>query len=106
MAFWPLIGKHLGDCINYSFEFGELSNSQKQAIIALIEKEGKDKRLIKSCRPIPLINVDTKIISKVLANRLKKVLPNLIHSNLNAFVKDRSILLDQSTILLDGREFW
>ena len=38
-----------------------------------------------------IINVDTKIISKVLANRLEKVLPNLIHSNQNAFVKARSI---------------
>ena len=35
VAFWPLIGKHLVDCVNYSFEFGELSNSQKQAIITL-----------------------------------------------------------------------
>ena len=91
MAFWPLIGKHLVECVNYSFEFGELSNSQKQAIITLIEKRGKDKRLIKNWRPISLINVDTKIISKVLANRLEKVLPNLIHSNQNAFVKGRSI---------------
>ena len=91
VAFWPLIGKHLVDCVNYSFEFGELSNSQKQAIITLIEKKGKDKRLIKNWRPISLINVDTKIISKVLANRLEKVLPNLIHSNQNAFVKGRSI---------------
>ena len=91
VAFWPLIGKHLVECVNYSFEFGELSNSQKQAIITLIEKKGKDKRLIKNWRPISLINVDTKIISKVLANRLEKVLPNLIHSNQNAFVKGRSI---------------
>jgi len=43
VAFWPLIGKHLVDCVNYSFEFGELSNSQKQAIIILVEKKGKDK---------------------------------------------------------------
>ena len=26
-AFWSLIGKHLVDCMNYSYEFGELSNS-------------------------------------------------------------------------------
>lgn len=42
-AFWPLIGKYLVDCINYVYEFGELSNIQKQAIITLIEKRGKIK---------------------------------------------------------------
>ena len=51
------------DSIDYSYEFGELSNSQKQAIITLIDKKGKDKRMIKNWRPISLINVDTKIIS-------------------------------------------
>ena len=90
-AFWSLIGKPLVDCVNYSYEFGELSNSQKQAIITLIEKKGKDERLIKNWRPISLINVDAKIISKVLAKRLEKVLPKIIHSNQNAFVKGRSI---------------
>ena len=56
-AFWPLIGKPLLECINHSYEFGELPNSQKQAIIKLIDKKGKDKRLIKNWRPISLINV-------------------------------------------------
>ena len=90
MAFWPLIRKYLVDSINYSYEFGELSNSQKQAIITLIEKKGKDKRMIKNWRPNSLINVDAKIISKVLAKRLEKVLPAIIHSNQNTFVKGRS----------------
>jgi len=84
VAFRPVVGKHLVDCVNYSFEFGELSNSQKQAIATLIEQKGKDKKL-------PLINADTKIISKVLANRLENVWPSLIQPNQNAFVKGRSI---------------
>ena len=42
-AFWPLIGKYLVDCINYVYEFGELSNTQKQAIITLTKKRGKIK---------------------------------------------------------------
>ena len=73
------------------FKFGELSNSQKQSLITLIEKKGKDKRLVKKWLPISLINVDAKIISKFLAKRLENVLPHLIHYNQNAFVKGRSI---------------
>ena len=85
-AFWPLIGKYLVDCINYVYEFSELSNTQKQAIIMLIKKKGKDKRLIKNWHLILLINVDAKI-----SKRLQKVLPYIIHANQNAFVKGRSI---------------
>ena len=84
VAFWSLIGKPLVDYINYSYEFRELSNSQKQAIITLIEKRGKDKQVIKNWRPISLINVNAQIISKVSVKRLEKVLPNLIHPNQNA----------------------
>ena len=37
------------------------------------------------------INVDTKIMSKVIASRLKNVLPNIIHHNQTGFIKDRYI---------------
>ena len=77
--------------LNYSHDHGELSNSQKQAVITLLEKKGKDKRFIKNWRPISLINVDTKIASKALAKRLESILPKLIHCNQNAYVQGRSI---------------
>ena len=92
LAFWPLFGRLLADSLNYAFEFGELSNSQKQAIITLVEKKEKDKRMIKNWHPISLINVDPKIASKTLAKRLEKVLPEIIYSSQNAVVKGRSIL--------------
>ena len=57
LAFWPLLGKLTFDSLNYAFEYGELSNSQKQAIITLIEKKEKDKKLVKNWRPISLIRV-------------------------------------------------
>ena len=91
LAFWPLLGKLVVDSLNYAFEYGELSNSQKQAVITLIEKKGKDKRLVKNWRPISLVNVDAKLASKTLAKRLEKVLPEVIHFNQNAFVKGRTI---------------
>ena len=64
---------------------------QRQAIIKLIEKKDKDKRFIKNWRPISLLNVDYKIISKVVASRVKKVLPNLISLQQTAYVENRFI---------------
>ena len=69
----------------------ELSTSQRQAVIKLIEKKDKDKRFIKNWRPISLLNVDYKIISKALASRLKKKLPNLISPQQTAYVENRFI---------------
>ena len=75
--------------ITKSYENGELSTSKRQAVIKLIEKKDKDKKLIKNWIPISLLNVDTKLISKVLAERLKKVFPSLISKNQTAYVKGR-----------------
>ena len=68
-----------------------MSSSQKQAVITLIEKKGKDRTLLENWRPISLLNVDTKIMLKVIASRLKNVLPNIIHHNQTGFIKDRYI---------------
>ena len=67
------------ECAHESFKYGEMSNSQRKAVITLIEKQGKDRTQIENWRPISLINVDAKIISKVIAVRVKNVLPNIIH---------------------------
>ena len=72
-AFWNDPKTPLLSSVNKAFKVGELSTSQKQAVIKLIEKKYKDKRLIKNWRPISLLNVDTKLVSKVLAERLKTV---------------------------------
>ena len=76
-----MLGQQLTDSLNYSFDHGELSNTQKQAIIKLIDKKDRDRRYIKNWRPISLLNVDVKIASKALALRLEKVLPNIIHAD-------------------------
>ena len=91
LAFFDLLGPTLLKCINYAFSKGELSASQRQAVITLIEKKEKDKRLIKNWRPISLLNVDAKVISKCLANRVKKVIPSLISSDQTAYVPGRYI---------------
>ena len=43
-------------------------------------------------RPISLVGGLYKILAKVLANRIKRVLDKVISKSQNAFVKDRKIL--------------
>ena len=67
---WPFISEPFIKCVNECFENKDLSSSQKQAVITLIEKR-KDCTLLENRWPIFLLNVDTKIMSKVIASRLK-----------------------------------
>ena len=66
---------------------GHLSIFQRQTIIKLIAKKARDKKFVKNWRPVSLLNVDTKVLSKSLAEKLKHVLPELISSNQTAYVK-------------------
>ena len=65
-VFWDDVKIPLLASISDAFIQEKLSTSQKQAIIKLIEKK-RDKKFIKNCRPISLLNTDLKLISKTLA---------------------------------------
>jgi len=65
--------------------------SLNATFIWLIPKKA-DTRNIKDYRPISLIGCIYKLLSKVLARRLRKVIGSLISKNQNAFVGDRQIL--------------
>ena len=48
VCFFGELGMLLLKSLNYSHFVGELSTSQKQAVVTLIEKKGRDKRLVKN----------------------------------------------------------
>ena len=77
--------------MNQSFGNGELSITQKQGLITLLPKGNKPRELIKNWQPITLLNVDYKLLSGILALRMKEVLPGLIQSEQKGFLKDRYI---------------
>ena len=89
--FWNEIKEHFLKSINFSFQKQELTELQKQSIITLLPKPGKDTTLLENWRPISLLNVDYKIATKVIANRIKNVLPKLIHESQTGFMKGRYI---------------
>ena len=90
-VFWPWLGKFMVDSFNEAYNKKEMSHSQKQAVITLIKKKGKDRNYLENWRPISLINVDAKIASKVIATRVIKALPEIIHCNQTGYVKGRFI---------------
>lgn len=52
-------------------------------------KEGKDPPAPCSYRPISLLNTDIKILARVLANRLKPILPTVINPDQTGFIAGR-----------------
>ena len=90
-TFFDLIGPALLDSLNAGFECGTLSISQRRGVISLIPKDENNLMTLSNWRPITLLNVDYKILAKIIANRIKPVLPKLIHPDQTGFIKERFI---------------
>ena len=71
--FWPDICHDLLASYNFASEHGMLSISQRRGIISLIPQKSKDKTILENLRSISLLNVDYKILTKVIAKRIEKV---------------------------------
>ena len=70
---------------------GNLSISQRQGVIKLLEKKRQRQRYIKNWRPIFLLSADAKLLSKTLAAKLKPILPSIISSDQTVQVGKRCI---------------
>ena len=88
--FWHIVGD---DVVNVVLDFlnnGVMLPDLNHTNIMLILKV-KNPEKMSEFRPISLCNVIYKVISKVLANRLKQVLPDIISPTRSAFVPSRLI---------------
>lgn len=67
-----------------------LDEGINDSTIVLIPKT-KNPYLITDFRPISICNVTGKVITKIIANRMKEILPHIISASQSAFLKGRSI---------------
>ncbi len=74
-----------------NFEKDELTIKQNRGIIPLPQKKCKNILFLKNWRPISLLNMDYKVIAKILTVRPHLVLPNIINDDQSGYIKGRYI---------------
>ena len=78
--YWNEVKEDLFEVVAKGLDDRRLAHLQYLAIIKLLYKKG-DRHNMKNWRPISLLNVDYKILSKTLAERIKCVLPEIIRTD-------------------------
>lgn len=102
--FWHKLAPLLLDMYNESFELGHLSQTLNQASISLLLKKGKDPLACSSYCPISLLNVDFKLLSKLLALRLESFLPSIISLDQTVLYTIPPPSTHEAVILLDAEK--
>jgi len=89
-AFWKIIGRDFYEVVQKCFNDKLLPKSCQRAVLALLPKKG-DLSLLKNWRPVSILTSDYKIIAKLLANRMKCVLGDIIHQDQSYCIPGRTI---------------
>ena len=90
-AFWPELKHTVHLAINSIYYDNELPESLRFGIVHIIPKGQKDQRHLSNWRPLTLLNTLYKLISSILAERLKKVLNRILGPHQKAYIPDRFI---------------
>ncbi|XP_071699756.1 uncharacterized protein [Rutidosis leptorrhynchoides] len=87
---WDIIGDEIVDAVQDFFRNGQLLSELNHTVIVLLPKVQSPSK-VNDYRPIALCNTLYKCISKIIANRIKDSLDDIISENQSAFVPGRRI---------------
>ena len=88
-SFFDVVSRDLVNSFNAAYKEGEFLISQHRGVITLMPREDSGLSDLLNWRP--LLNLDYKIASKVIAKRIEKILRRIIHPDQTGFVKGRYI---------------
>ncbi len=90
-TFWNSLKIIVYKTINKIYHNNMLPESLRFGIVNITPKGSKDQRLLANWRPLTLLNTLYKLISSILAERLKKVLDRLLGPHQKAYIPNRFI---------------
>ena len=91
---WQVLKDPLFTFYQEIYQEGKMRPESMKGILNLIPKQHKDTRFLKNLRPITLLNVEYKLIEKVIARRIQPVLSTIIHSDQTGFMQNRRAALN------------
>ncbi|CAI5947286.1 unnamed protein product [Closterium sp. NIES-65] len=108
---WDKLGKHVMELVREFSQSSSLPTSVKDAVTILLHKKGAKEQL-DNYRPITLLNISYKLLARVLASRIKKVLHRVISREQFGFIPGRRIsdavglVADVIDAARNGNEDW
>jgi hypothetical protein len=87
---WHIIREDLYKLCNDFHDYLADLKSINYSYITLVPKKDNPET-VNDFRPISLLNTSMKIITKLLANKLQREMPNIVHDNQYGFIKGKSI---------------
>lgn len=102
-TFWHIVGPDVVQLCQTYLKTGELPTGINSTVVCLIPKK-KNPQIMQDLRPISLCNVVIRVLSKVLSNRLKTCLGNIIFESQSAFIEGR-LLTDNALIAFEVNHY-
>ncbi|CAM8919820.1 unnamed protein product [Rhodiola kirilowii] len=88
--YWGLVKEKVVGSVMHMLREGMVEGELNKTLITLVPKK-RDPERMEDYRPISLCNVIVKLVTKVLINKLKQILPAIISESQSAFVQGKLI---------------
>jgi hypothetical protein len=88
---WPMIRHEVWEILEDARASGQILKALNSTFLALIPKEGQAQHP-QQYRPIALCNIIYKLLTKIIAGRLKTILPTIISPEQSGYVEGRQIM--------------